>query len=76
MPYKLRDVELEAIVQDWPIESREPVSMKEISTGAPIYPPEDPMHKEKSHHDSDQDSLMVIPIDSEATHIVAEIRTK
>ena len=38
-PYKLSDEELEAIVDDWTVTWREPVSLEEVLMGPPVDAP-------------------------------------
>ena len=47
MDYKVTDEDLDAAVQDWPIEWQETVSAKEVSTGPPTDALEDPVRGAK-----------------------------
>ena len=76
-PYKLSDAELKAMVNDWPIEWREPVSLEEVSMGCPANAPVDPMHKDDQQSDQDSDQeLMETPTDPEAKRMLNKLRTK
>ena len=43
MRYKVFDAEIEAIINDWPIEWHELVNLEEVSTGLPTDAPNDPV---------------------------------
>ena len=45
MAYKVTDEELDAAVQDWPKEWCKPLSVEEVSTGAPTDAPKDPVRE-------------------------------
>ena len=46
MRYKMSDTELEAMINDCPVEWHELVSLEEISTGPPTDAPVDPVQKD------------------------------
>ena len=74
MVYKITDVELEAIVQDWPADWREPMSAEEISTGPPANAYDELVQEGKYLHDSDGESST--ESDPESQRMLEELRTK
>ena len=71
LDYKVTMKELDAIVQDWPMEWCNPVSQEELSKEMPHDAPEEPTKKELSIHDSDNESLT--NSEAEAQHMREEI---
>ena len=74
MAYKITDAELEVIVQDWPVDWREPVSTEDISLGPPVDAPDEKFQAWKDLHEFDRESSM--EYDPEAWHMLEELCTK
>ena len=74
MAYKITDAELEAVVQDCRVDSREPMSVKEISIGPPADAPDEPVQEGKYLHDSDGESST--ESDPQSRCMLEELRTK
>ena len=58
MAYKITDVELEVIFQDWPVDWCKPMSAGDISIGPPVDAPNEKFQAQKDPHDFDGESSM------------------
>ena len=58
MAYKITDVELGVILQDWPVDWHEPVRTEEISIGPLVDAPDEKFQARKDLHDFDVESSM------------------